>query len=367
MDRQIAFILAGATLALGFGGYLMYSSMGEYDLDKSAKKEQARVERLASADTDEKGPGLFAALLDKATTKLETSRNVYQGEYFPPTPDGWVLKKTYHDEIVDMTVDYKLDLDLMDKSSMRRLSGWGGQNLARSTDLAYRKGDKVIFMRLVFANKPIKKPLSNAHAWLFDGSFREGPEMILGGATFETRQHKDSDLINIAAETGHYTAIGVFSNASLAEVESLLDRMDMYAFASQTGNPDAGSSVVPFLKSSEGGLQAVRTLETVDVDALAGPVRKAEPKRSPKGNMLASLSGDAEEDTVEAEEKPKNPRKNLLSSLLGGGDDDATLLARLKIKGQPKEAQKGSSFQKIGNFTSRCKSGAGAKVCRVEE
>ena len=89
MDRQIAFILAGATLMLGFGGYLMTSSMGEYDLDKSAKTEKARVERL-SEPKDDKGPGLFAALMNKASVKLETARNVYQGEHFPPTPDGWV-------------------------------------------------------------------------------------------------------------------------------------------------------------------------------------------------------------------------------------------------------------------------------------
>ncbi len=91
MDKQIALILAGATLALEFGGYLMVSNMGEFDLDKDIKTDAARVERLETDDS--KGPGLLAVLWDKATTSLETSRNVYLSEFFPPTPEGWVLRK----------------------------------------------------------------------------------------------------------------------------------------------------------------------------------------------------------------------------------------------------------------------------------
>ncbi|WGI21576.1 hypothetical protein [Amylibacter sp. IMCC11727] len=365
MDRQIAFILAGATLMLGFGGYLMTSSMGEYDLDKSAKTEKARVERLSEPE-ENKGPGLFAALMEKASVKLETARNVYQGEHFPPTPEGWVLKKTHHDEIVDFTVDYKLDLDITDKSSMRRLSGWGGQSMARTTDLAYHKGDKVIFMRLAFANKPIKKPLSNVHSWLFNGRFTKGDDIVLAGATFETRHYEGHELINIASETGHYTGIGIFTNASMAEVESLLDGMDLYAFASQTGNPDAGSSVVPFLKGSKGGLKPVSMISTDDAELAKSDdlevVRR--PKASPTGNMLDGLDAQEEDvDMAEETAKPKKKRKNLLSSLLGGDDDEVAIRINRKKKSGNKS---GGSFQKVGNFTSRCQSGGGAKICRVD-
>jgi hypothetical protein len=360
MDKQIAMILAGATLALGFGGYLMASNMGEYDLDKDIKSDAARVERLETDDG--KGPGLLAALWDKANTSLETSRNVYLGEFFPPTPEGWVLKKTHHDEIVDFTVDYKLDLNINDKSSMRRLAGWGGQNLARSTDLAYRKDDKVIFMRLVYANKPLKTPLSNAHAWMFVGSPTKGADITLGGATFETRQYEGTDLINIASETGYYTGIGIFTNASLAEVESLLDSMDMYGFASQTGNPDGGAAV-PFLTSSNG-----QGLQTMQADVQSGddtPALKRDPKPSPSGNLLSGLSGGDDSDVETAvEEKPKKKRKNLLSSLLGGGDDAGSILPKRDKKKKGKSA---SAFKRVGNFTSRCKSGGGAKKCRVGE
>lgn len=364
MDRQIAFILAGATLMLGFGGYLMTESMGEYDLDKSAKNDAARVERLEAKADDNKGPGLFAALLEKANVKMETARNVYLGEHFPETPDGWVLKKTHHDEIVDFTVDYKLSLDLTDKSSMRRLTGWGGQSMARTTDLAYRNGDKVIFMRLTFANKKLKNPLNAVHSWLFNGSFSKGPEITLAGARFKTRQYAGTELINIAAETGYYTGIGIFTNASMAEVETLLNGMDMFKFASLTGHPEGGA-IVPFLNTGDGGLQAMSTVEADVIGSANEDTVKAAPKASPKGNLLDGLDGSDDAEVVEqAKEAPKKKRKNLLSSLLGD-DDEEGISIRKKVRSKKSE-KKESSFQKIGNFTSNCQSGNGAKICRVD-
>lgn len=367
MDRQIAFILAGATLALGFGGYLMTSNMGEYDLDKSAKTDAARIERLEAKADDKKGLGLFAALLEKANVKMETARNVYLGEHFPETPDGWVLKKTHHDEIVDLTADYKLAMDLNDKGSVRRLTGWGGQSIARTTDLAYRKDDKVIFMRLTFANKKRTKPLSNAHSWLFIGNYTSGPDLIINGATFETRQYEGSDLVNIAAATGHYTGIGILSNAPLSEVEALLNNMDMFAFASLTGDPN-GTAVLPFLTSKEPGLQA-QTMDTQMIGSASEDTVAKAPKASPKGNLLAGVDlsedDEAEAEVVEGDAKPKKKRRNLLSSLLGGDDDEDGI--EIKKKQKKEDDKKVSSFQRVGNFTSRCQSGNGAKICRVEE
>jgi hypothetical protein len=365
MDRQIAFVLAGATLALGFGGYLMTANMGEYDLDKSAKNDAARLERLDESANGKKGPGLFAALLDKAAVKMETARNVYLGEHFPEIPDGWFLRKTHHDEIVDFTVDYGLELDITDKSSMRRLAGWGAQSLVRTTDLAYRKDDKVIFMRLTFANKKLKKPLSSVHSWLFNGNFSKGEDIILAGAIFKQRQVQGTDIINLAAETGYYTGIGILSNASLAEVETLLNGMDMFTFASLSGNPEGGS-VVPFLKTKEPGLQAMNTIDADVIESERTNMVKAAPKASPKGNLLDGLDASEDEEVVEqAEEKPKKKRKNLLSSLLSGDDDEGI---SIKIRKRQKKSEKtGGSFQKVGNFTSRCQSGGGAKICRVDE
>lgn len=362
MDRQIAFILAGATPALGFGGYLMNASTGEYDLNKSAKNETARVERLEK--DDDKGQGLFAALLEKANVKMETARNVYLGEHFPETPDGWVLKKTHHDEIVDLTVDYKMKLDINDKSSLRRLSGWGGQSMARTTDLAYRKDDTVVFVRLTFANKKLKSPLSIAHSWLFIGSYTEGPDLLINGATFKTRQCEGTDLINIASQTGYYTGIGIFSNASLAEVEKLLNGMDLCKFASLTGNPE-GAPVVPFLTKKEPGLQAMSTIDSEVIGTEKEEAVKSVPKASPKGKLLDGLSsGDEVEEVETAEDKPKKKRKNLLSSLLGGDDGEGNEIRKKRKKSGDEKT--GSSFQKVGNFTSRCQSGQGAKICRVD-
>lgn len=217
-------------------------------------------------------------------------------------------------------------------------------------------------MRLVYANKPLKKPLSKAHAWMFVGSPTKGADITLGGATFETREYEGTDLINIASETGYYTGIGILTNASLAEVESLLDSMDMYGFASQTGNPKGGAAV-PFLTSSSG--QGLQTMQADVQDGGSEPALKRDPKPSPSGNLLSGLDGsdDGEVETA-VEEKPKKKRKNLLSSLLGGRDDGGSILPKRDKK---KKDKSGSAFRKVGNFTSRCKSGGGAKICRVEE
>lgn len=337
------------------GFYFMTDSAREYDLDKSAKEHEARVARLESGDAEPKG--LFNNLKAKFDAKFETARNIYLGEHFPPVPEGWKLVKTHHGELVDFTVDYKLSQQLHDGAGMRRMmGGLGGMSGApRATDLAYRKGDKVIFMRLVFANSPIKEPMGNHVNWLFSGSYTEGEPLLIAGATFETRKYEGLDLVNIAAETGHYTGIGVLSNASLAEVERLIESMDLHTFASQTGNPKGGP-VVPYLKKTQ-GLNTMAALE-VSEDEGSEVVKRA-PKPSPSGNLLDGVAADEDEVVEEPAAKPKKKRKNLLSSLLGGGDEEP------KAKKKSKTAQSGSTFQKVGSFSSNCQSGTGAKICRV--
>jgi len=359
MGKQIAVILAGATLALGFGGYLLSGSMGAYDLDKSAKDVAARIERLETEKTE--NTGILSSLLDSYETKMETARKTFQGEYFPPTPKGWVIKKTDHGEVVDFARKNKLTMNVNSNGSIRRFTAWSSQHIARTADVAYRKGDKVIFLRLTFANVPRKTELGISLSWLFDGVALQGEDVTLAGATFETRRYKKSNVINIAAKTGFYTGIGVLSNASMEEVESLLTSMDLYEFASQTGHPDGGT-VIPFFPRGGGGLEPMSTNSN---DTTNGEIAalKAAQKPAQQENLIAEADTKEEEAIeVASESADTKERKNLLS----------TFLAEMKTQKQKQhptgktKGSKESMFQTVGSFTSKCKTGGGAKVCSIQ-
>ena len=340
MPKYLAVVLAAATLALIGGLYMMAPSMGPFDMNKAANQEVQRADRLENP----KPRGLFAMFKDKVDRKLEIARNQYLGEHLPETPDGWAIAKTNHDEIVDFTVDYKLKLTINDKSSVRRLAGWGGTTLARATDVKYVKGDKIIFVRLVGRQKTSETALTTAQARLFHGAVQRSYTTDTMGLSWEGYAYENVGLINIAAITGHDTAIGIFTNASLADVNALLRGMDIVAFGAVRGLGDNGQ---PAPKADN------PYINLAELNADGSSI-------GPDTNLVEGIAS-ADDGAAVGETGATSPR-NLLDTLLSNSGSDKPSQPEVNRR----KSSGGGSFQnKAGSFSSNCKSGAGAKFCSV--
>ena len=345
MPKYLAVVLAGAVVVMMAGFYLMAPSLTPYDM---ASAERALASKEAEATAPKQKKGILSALMATVQTELETARKQYLGEHLPKTPDGWKIEKTHHDEIVAFTLDYQLDLTLNDKSSMRRLSGWGSTTGARPADVKYTNGDKVIFLRLVGRQRTSDTPLRTATARLFIG--REGSKetMQLADLSWERYVYPGTDLINIATPVGYDTAIGIFTNASVEDVETLLSGMDIAAFAGLRGLDKDGKPPIE--------------MATVPVETLGGSTDNASMRsRADTGeNMIAGLGDSAAEDEEpEPQGAQRSKPKNLLGALLSGGSEKAK-----KTKINRDRSGSGESFKrKAGTFGSNCAKANGAKFC----
>lgn len=346
MPRYLAIVLASAVAVMLAGFYLMAPGLGPYDMN-AAEKKSAAME--ASLDAKDEKPGLFAMFVSTLQSELETARKQQLGEYLPKTPEGWKIQKTNHDEIVAFTMDYQLELDINDKSSLRRLSGWGGANMRPTADVKFVKGDKVIFLRLTHRKQTRVDPMNPKLARLLIGAPNEIQPLVLGGLNWTRALYPEERVLNAWASAGHDTAMGVLTNASIDDVEALLSGMDVHAFATLRGRTKDGKPV-------NAGNQWDGALASADP---AKPMDVPDQGR----NFVEGVGRD--EDEPEPQGAQKSKPVNLLDALKArAGKEDEARVNRAK-SGQG--SSNGSFQRRAGTFGSNCSQGNGAKFCSTSK
>lgn len=352
MPRYLAIVLGGACVVMLMAFYLMAPAMQPYNLDSTAQREAAARQEVSNPDET----GVMAILMERVGTNLELARHQYLGEHLPETPDGWQIEKTNHDEIYKFTLDYKLELDLNDRSSVRRLTGWGSTTMARNTDVKYTKGDKVIFVRLTGRQHTKDDPVGAYNSRIFNGRPTETvDDYELAGLTWRASFFEGVDIMNMTANVGHDTAIGIFTNASPSEVFELMQGMDLMAFAAERGLDKDGNP------ATNDGKQNY-------INAATMTAEPPENIRAPGDNFMAGLTEEGDEiETAAVEPNAVNQRPNkskptnLLDALLAGAEKEKeTKINRPKAGG-------GSFERKSGSFSSGCDQAKGAKFCKVTQ
>jgi hypothetical protein len=285
----------------------------------------------------------------------EVPRMTIMGEFLPKTPNGWVMEKASHADIVRFAETLNKQFSLLDSQSMRQMGGMLNNDLHKPT-VVYTRGEEKMFVRIVHKHKDIgrsEKYLRN-NSWLLGSGDNVSmdkeklPIANFAGVPFEARYWKKTGLLSLRADVSPVTAIAVLTASPNTEVESLMLGMDFESLARHGLEAEAADAAVRKLAANKGAKDSALTIldtETQNINTAAGDVIVVDAANS---------------DAKAKESKDKN--KNLLSSLLGGGQDDDGWFGKKKDK-----KKKGGSFQKIGNFSSNCQSGAGAKVCRVGE
>lgn len=345
MPKYLAIVLACAVVVMMAGFYLMAPSLGPYDLS-------AADEKLAAQDTSVTEPkeknllGMFMATLQ---SELEVARKQQLGEYLPKTPEGWKIEKTHHDELVKFTLDYKLKLTINDKSSMRRLSGAGGAQMSPTADVKFVRDDKVVFLRLATRKVTREDPIKATRARLFIGGDGAERGILLGGLEWTQIDYPEVELINAFARVGHDTAIGVLTNASVEEVETLLSGMDLDEFGALRGRTKDGKPVSGGNLAGDGSTDAGDTMVTANAP---------DPNHNfADGNSARGWDDEEEEPQGAQRSKPVN----LLDAIKArAGKDDGPKINRARSNG----GSGGGSFQrKAGTFGANCSKSNGAKFC----
>jgi hypothetical protein len=351
MDRYkiLLFLVVGAVA--GAGMYLqMYGTTNPNSKDSSAYS-------IFSSKLDENGvekegkPFSWRKVVAKLQGEDEVARMTVLGEYFPTTPEGWVMEKASHAEIVRFAETLNKQFSLIDSQSMRQIGGMLNKDLHQPT-VVYIRGEERMFVRIVHKHKDVGRSenyLRN-NSWLLGGGDNVSmdkeklPLKNFAGIPFETRYWEKAGLLSLRAELNPVTAIAVLTASPEKEVEALMRGMDFESLAKHGLDPEAADAAVKNLSTrvaESGDKLTTMKVETQSINDTAGE----------------AVVVDAPNSGAVAEEK-----KSLLSSLLGGGQDGDSWFGKEKSN-----KKKGGSFKKIGNFASNCKSGAGAKTCRVGE